>query len=30
MLYGDDPGQGGGGGQGHNEHIPVFFLFKTV
>lgn len=29
MLYGDDPGQGGGG-QGHNEHIPVFFLFKTV
>lgn len=29
MLYGDDLGQGGGG-QGHNEHIPVFFLFKTV
>lgn len=27
MLYGDDPGQGGGG-QGHNEHIPVFFYLK--
>lgn len=27
MLYGDDPGQRGGGGQGHNEHIPVFFFY---